>query len=94
MCFFFFCLFVIQECCNLVLVDIFIVMRDDKVTDPITRGVLTHITTNLIFFFLLVVVRYENFNQVTNCENKIELNVEQVRVTVGGHCDQSAPFVL
>ena len=81
----------------MVLVDIFIVVRDDKVTDPITRGVLTHITTNLIFFFfffLLVVVRYENFNQLTNCENKIELNVEQVRVTVSGHCDQSAPFVL
>ena len=36
---------------NVVLVDIFIFMRDDKVTDPITRGVLTHITMNLIFFF-------------------------------------------
>ena len=66
---------------------------DDKVTYPITRGLLTHITMNLIFFFLLV-VRCEYLNQVTDCENKIELNVEQVRITIDGHCDQSAPFVL
>ena len=68
---------------------------DDKVTDPITHGLLTHITMNLIFFFFfLLVVRCEYLNQVTYCENKIELNVEQVRITIGGHCDQSAPFVL
>ena len=70
---------------------------DDKVTDPITRGLLAHITMNLIFFFfflILLVVRCEYLNQVIDCENKIELNVEQVRITIDGHCDQSAPFVL
>ena len=67
---------------------------DDKVTDPITRGLLKHITMNLIFLFFLLVVRCEYLNQVTDYENKIELNVEQVRITIGGHCDQSAPFVL
>ena len=68
---------------------------DDKVTDSITHGLVdTYYHESDFFFFLLLVVRCEYLNQVTDCENKIELNVEQVRVTVGGHCDQSAPFVL